>query len=56
MKKFFGLMFVFILLATSMIGCGSKSKLDPKDPVTLTMWHNYGGDMQEAMDYLAKGR
>ena len=24
--------------------------LDPKNPVTLTMWHNYGGQMRYTMD------
>ncbi len=33
-------------------GCKDPSPLDPKNPVTLTMWHNYGGDMQDTMDYL----
>ncbi|MBR3694128.1 MAG: extracellular solute-binding protein [Erysipelotrichales bacterium] len=45
-----------IALLTSLLltltGCGTKTPLDPKDPVTLTMWHNYGGDMQETMDVL----
>ena len=36
-----------------MSGCASSSmKLDPKNPVTVTMWHNYGGDMQQTMDTL----
>ena len=33
-------------------GCGVKSGLDPKNPITLTMWHNFGGDMQKTMDTL----
>ena len=44
---------VFLLLPVCLTGCDSqKSPLDPSDPVTLTMWHNYGGDMQETMDVL----
>jgi len=39
-------------LLVCFFGCGQRSMLDPKDPVTLTMWHNYGGDMQQTMDYL----
>ena len=32
-------------------GCGKSGvKLDPKKSVTITMWHNYGGDMQKTMD------
>ncbi|QNL43532.1 extracellular solute-binding protein [Oscillibacter hominis] len=41
-----------LLLILCLTGCGSTQKLDPKNPVTVTMWHNYGGDMQESMDYL----
>ncbi len=48
-----------ILALTMLLGClgilsscKDPSPLDPKNPVTLTMWHNYGGDMQDTMDYL----
>ena len=42
-----------LLLALSFWGCSDKGAgLDPKKPVVLTMWHNYGGDMQQSMDYL----
>ncbi len=51
MKKLFALILVFAMLCGSLAGC-SKSPLDPNDPVTLNMWHNYGGDMQETMDAL----
>ena len=27
-------------------GCGGKSPLDPKDPVSLTVWHYYNGSQQ----------
>ncbi|MDR2619293.1 MAG: extracellular solute-binding protein [Treponema sp.] len=33
-------------------GCGSRDGLSPKNPVTLTMWHNYGGVLQETMSDL----
>jgi len=53
MKKRFGLLvLVCALVLCSLTGCGKKSLLDPDHPVTLTMWHNYGGDMQQTMDYL----
>lgn len=52
MKKIVSLTLALALLLFCLSGCGSTSKLDPKNPVTVTMWHNYGGDMQEAMDYL----
>jgi multiple sugar transport system substrate-binding protein len=39
--------------AMLLTGCGSGSSiLDPRKPVTLTMWHNFGGDMQKTMDEL----
>lgn len=44
-----------ICLFSSLIlsGCGGATHgLDPKKPVTLTMWHNFGGEMQKAMDDL----
>ena len=51
MKKVLSLLIIVFLLCGLFAGC-SKSPLDPKNPVTLTMWHNYGGDMQATMDYL----
>lgn len=27
-----------------------QDRLNPNDPVTLTLWHNFGGQMQETMD------
>ncbi len=45
MKKLI-LMVLALLLILS--GCAKA----PKEPVTLTMWHNYGGDMQQTMDLL----
>ena len=52
MKKAFSLLLTFLLMLGCLSGCGNDSPLDPQKPVTLTMWHNYGGDMQHAMDYL----
>ena len=34
-------------LTLSMVGCGNKGPLDPKKPVTLTVWHYYNGSQQE---------
>ena len=51
MKKLLALLLCLILTLGTLAGC-SSSPLDPKNPVTLTMWHNYGGDMQATMDYL----
>ena len=52
MKKAISLLLTLLLMLGCLSGCGNDSPLDPKEPVTLTMWHNYGGDMQQAMDYL----
>ena len=52
MKKAIALILALVFLLGCLSGCGGTSPLNPKEPVTLTMWHNYGGDMQQAMDYL----
>ena len=41
-------------LAGSLSGCGNKSPLDPKDPVSLTVWHYYNGSQQAAFDALVE--
>lgn len=42
--------------ALFLTGCGGsdKSPLDPKDPVSLTIWHYYNGSQQVAFDALAQ--
>ena len=35
-------------------GCGKKSPLDPKNPVSLTVWHYYNGSQQAAFDALVE--
>lgn len=41
-------------LSIFLFGCGSKTKLDPDNPVTLNMWHVYGNQtispMNDAVD------
>ena len=51
MKKVIALSLILMLLGCLAVGC-SDTGLDPKKAITLTMWHNYGGDMQQAMDLL----
>ena len=51
MKRFLAVV-LGLLTLFSLAGCSDKSPLDPNDPVTLTMWHNYGGEMQNTMDVL----
>lgn len=41
-------------LAFILAGCGEKSPLDPKNPVTLTVWHYYNGSQQSAFDALVE--
>ncbi len=51
MKKRNTLIIIGILSVFLFFGC-NREKLDPKNPVTITMWHNYGGQMQSVMDEL----
>ena len=41
-------------LIFTLAGCGSKSPLDPKKPVSLTVWHYYNGAQQAAFDSLVE--
>lgn len=43
---------VALIMVTLLSGCSEPSGLDPKHPVTLTLWHNFGGQMQATMDAL----
>ncbi len=43
---------ILCLCLLPLLGCGASEPLDPKNPVTLTMWHNFGGGMQQTMDIL----
>lgn len=38
-----------ILILCQQTGC-KKALLDSNKPVTITMWHNFGGNMQQTMD------
>ena len=39
-----------LLLLFLLTACGQTTGLNPKRPVMLTMWHNFGGQMQTMMD------
>lgn len=43
---------IVVTIIASLTGCQSKSELDPKDPVTLTMWHVYGEQADSSMNRL----
>ncbi|MCR3923387.1 MAG: extracellular solute-binding protein [Firmicutes bacterium] len=46
-----GLLFFILLFSVSLFaGCKSQRVLDVNHPITLTLWHNYGGQMKETMD------
>ena len=49
-----GLVCLTAVLLLSLAGCGNKSPLDPKDPVSLTVWHYYNGSQQAAFDALVE--
>jgi multiple sugar transport system substrate-binding protein len=51
-EKALSCILALLLLAGCLSGCGDGGAISPKNPATLTMWHNYGGEMQKAMDYL----
>ena len=46
--------FLAAVLIFTLAGCGSRSPLDPKDPVSLTVWHYYNGSQQMAFDALVE--
>lgn len=50
MKKAFVVFLSITLMLSVQTGCRNDHGLDPKDPITLTLWHNYGGQMKETMD------
>ena len=52
MKKVCFIIVCLCIFTIFMTGCEKKDPLDPRNPVTLSMWHNFGGDMQRTMDML----
>ncbi|KJS86578.1 MAG: ABC transporter substrate-binding protein [Peptococcaceae bacterium BICA1-8] len=51
MKKTIMVFIFFLFLIFSFLaGCQGNNELNPKNPVTLTLWHNYGGQMKNTMD------
>ncbi len=52
MKKRLSYAAIFILaLSLTLSGCSAHG-LSKKDPVTITLWHNYAGQMDSAMDLM----
>jgi multiple sugar transport system substrate-binding protein len=51
LKKYISVFIIVVLLFLPIsAGCDNSIKLNPKKPVTLTLWHNYGGQLKETMD------
>lgn len=51
MKKYISVFIILVLLFLPLsAGCDNSIKLNPKKPVTLTLWHNYGGQLKDTMD------
>lgn len=52
-KKWLAVCLILLLMvAMAASGCTGSGGLDPNKPVTLTLWHNFGGQMQTTMDEL----
>lgn len=50
MKKKYLIMIIIIIMIPTLIIAVSILKLKKDAPVSLTLWHNYGGQMKETMD------
>lgn len=53
-KKLITAVLTMAVMAACFSGCGKKSPLDPKNPVSLTVWHYYHGAQQAAFDTLVE--
>ena len=56
-QKLIAILLVAFLLVSSLFGCSSSSsatKLDPKTPTTITVWHYYNGAVMTAFDQMLK--
>ena len=54
MKRSLTLLLSALLLLFSLSGCAEKTALDPKKPVTLTLWHVYGEQADSPMNRLVE--
>ena len=54
MKRSLTLLLTALLLLFSLSGCAEKTALDPKKPVTLTLWHVYGEQADSPMNRLVE--
>lgn len=49
-KHFISFTLIIIILSTILISCKHSIVTNSKNPVTLTLWHNYGGQLKNVMD------
>lgn len=54
MKKIISLALIVFILSLCFCGCSEKTLLDPKKPVTLTLWHTYGEQTDSPMNRLVE--
>lgn len=54
LKKLVISLWIMAALVLCLGGCGKASPLDPKNPVSLTVWHYYNGSQQVAFDTLVE--
>lgn len=54
MKKIFLCFLALVILFSCMTGCSDDSKLNPKEPVTLSMWHIYGEQTDSPLNQLVQ--
>lgn len=54
MKKLISMILITIILSLCLSGCADKTLLDPKKPVTLTLWHTYGEQTDSPMNRLVE--
>ena len=54
MKKRIAIVLALLTLLALLPGCAEKTTLDPKSPVTLTMWHVYGEQADSPMNQLVE--
>ena len=53
MKKLLSTFLIRLMLCSAFTGCSEGSKLNPDDPVTLTMWHVYSEQIDSPMNRLS---
>ena len=54
MKRSLTILLAALLLLCGLTGCAEKTLLDPKEPVTLTLWHVYGEQADSPMNRLVE--